>query len=79
MKTCRRWVNIHVWLAILNAVSLLFILQIVFEVIPVWECNFTDEKIDRINSFVVDLSLGVITSTFFYYLRNCSVNPVIAV
>ena len=68
MKTSRKWVNIHVWLAILNVVSLLFILQIVFEVIPVWECNLTNEKIDRINSFVVDLSLGVITSTFFYYL-----------
>ena len=68
MKITRKLTNIHIWLALVNVVSLIFILQIVFEVIPVWECDYTDEKIDRINSFVLDLSIGVITSTFFYYL-----------
>lgn len=56
------------WLILINAVSLFFILQIVFEVIPLWASSFTEEKAEKINSFVVDLSLGIITSTFFYYL-----------
>lgn len=58
----------HFWLILINAVSLFFILQIVFEVIPLLDSSFTEEKAERINSFVVDLSLGIITSTFFYYL-----------
>jgi hypothetical protein len=62
------WKNIHLWLVLLNVVSLFFILQIVFELIPLWDSNFTVEKVERINSFIVDLSLGIITSTFFYYL-----------
>ena len=64
----RKWYNIHFWLIILNAIAVIFILQIVFDVIPLWECDMSPEKIERINSFVVDLSLGIITSTFFYYL-----------
>ena len=60
--------NIHLWLIILNAIAWFFILQIVFGLIPYWECDLADDRIERINSFVVDLSLGVITSTIFYYL-----------
>lgn len=62
------WKNLHLWLMLINAASLFFILQIVFEVIPLWDSCFTEEKAEKINSFVVDLSLGIITSTFFYYL-----------
>lgn len=62
------WKNLHLWLILINAVSLFFILQIVFEVVPLWSSSFTEEKAEKINSFVVDLSLGIITSTFFYYL-----------
>lgn len=60
--------NIHIWLIILNAIALLFILQIVFGLIPCWECDWPSDKIGRVNSFVVDLAVGVFTSTFFYYL-----------
>lgn len=60
--------NIHIWLIILNAIALLFILQIVFGLIPCWECDWPSDKIERVNSFVVDLAVGVITSSFFYYL-----------
>lgn len=60
--------NIHLWLILLNVVSLFFIMQIVFGLLPLWECSLTDEKVERINSFIVDLSLGITTSTFFYYL-----------
>lgn len=63
-----RWNNVHIWLIILNVIAVVFILQIVFDVIPLWKCDMSPEKIERINSFVVDLSLGIITSTFFYYL-----------
>ena len=64
----RKWINIHFLLIILNVIAVIFILQIVFDVIPLWECDKSPEKIERINSFVVDIALGIITSTFFYYL-----------
>ena len=63
-----RWNNVHIWLIILNLMAVIIILQIVFNVIPLWECDMSPERIECINSFVVDLSLGIITSTFFYYL-----------
>lgn len=62
------WMNLHFWLILINVVSLFFILQLVFEIFPLWVCDFTEEKSNKVNSFIVDLSLGIITSTFFYYL-----------
>lgn len=60
--------NIHFWLVVMNAISVFLILQIVFGLFPVWECDWPSDKIERVNSFVVDLAVGVFTSTFFYYL-----------
>lgn len=39
-----------------------------FGLFPVWECDWHSDKIDSVNSLAVDLAIGVITSTFFYYL-----------
>lgn len=60
--------KIAIFLWIINLLSILFLLQIVFEVIPVFECNYTSSKITKINDFVKDMSIGIITSTFFYWL-----------
>ena len=59
---------LHVVLAVLNLVACFFILQIVFGLCPLISCGLSKERIDLINGFVVDMSVGVITSTFFYYL-----------
>ncbi len=59
---------LHQILIILNIISLLFLVQIVFNMIPSIDYNFPIEKIERINDLIVDLSIGVITSSFFYYL-----------
>lgn len=64
----RIFINIHFWLVVLNAISVFLILQIVFGLIPCWECDWPSDKIERVNSLVVDLAVGVIISTFFYYL-----------
>lgn len=68
MKRKTTFLNIHFWLVVLNAISVFLILQIVFGVFPCWECDWPSDKIERVNSLVVDLAVGVITSTFFYYL-----------
>lgn len=60
--------NLHIILAILNIVSIILLVQIVFGWIPSFECDYPVDKIDKINSLIVDLSIGVITSTFFYYI-----------
>jgi hypothetical protein len=60
--------KLHIILAILNIVSIILLIQIVFSWIPSFECDYPVDKIDRINSLSVDLSIGVITSTLFYYL-----------
>lgn len=60
--------KIHIILFVLNIVALLFILQIVFGLIPLIKCGLSPERVSLINSLTVDLSVGVITSTFFYYL-----------
>lgn len=60
--------ELHKVLILLNFISALFLLQIVFEWVPLISCNYSTERIANINSLVVDLSIGVITSSFFYYL-----------
>ena len=68
MKRKTIFLNIHLWLVVLNAISVFLILQIVFRVFSCWECDWPSDKLERVNSLVVDLAVGVITSTFFYYL-----------
>lgn len=46
----------------------LFILQIVFDAFPLFESKHPLIRVDKINSFVVDCSIGIITSTLFYIL-----------
>lgn len=60
--------RLHILLAVLNIVSIFFILQIVFNWFPTFSCNYSADKIEQINSLVIDLSIGVITSTLFYIL-----------
>lgn len=60
--------RLHILLAALNFVSIFFILQIIFNWFPTFSCNYPADKIEQINSLVIDLSIGVITSTLFYIL-----------
>ena len=60
--------KLHIILAILNIVSIILLIQIVFGWIPSFECDYPVDKIDKINSLIIDFSIGVITSTFFYYI-----------
>lgn len=63
-----RRIRMHVVLAVLNLVACFFILQIVFGLCPLISCDLSKERVDLINGFVVDMSVGILTSTFFYYL-----------
>lgn len=67
-KKVRQLNKIHIILFVLNMVALMFILQIVFGLIPLVKCGLSPERVSLINSMTVDLSIGVITSTLFYYL-----------
>ncbi|MBD9092131.1 MAG: hypothetical protein EGQ20_06355 [Bacteroides oleiciplenus] len=60
--------KLYVILVVLNTISLILLIQIVLGWIPSFECTYSIDKIDKINSLIVDLSIGVITSTFFYYI-----------
>lgn len=60
--------RLHIFLVALNIVSTFFILQIIFNWFPAFSCNYSPDKIEQINSLVIDLSIGVITSTLFYIL-----------
>ena len=60
--------KLHIILTALNIVSIILLFQIIFGLIPSFECDYPVDKIDKINSLIVDLSIGVITSTFFYYI-----------
>lgn len=62
----KNWLSFILWF--LNILSVFFILQIVFDVFPMFESKYSINKVDRINSLVVDVSIGVITSTLFYIL-----------
>ena len=58
----------HLSLIILNALSLLILLQVVFQVIPYFECDWPTDKIMRVNDMAKDFSITVISSTVFYLL-----------
>lgn len=60
--------RLHIVLLLLNSISLFFILQIVFNLFPLFASNLPVEKINNINSFIADISICIITSSFFYYL-----------
>ena len=56
----------HSILFIINILSIIIILQVVFEVIPCWKSDWPIDKVTRINDMVKDFSITVISSTFFY-------------
>lgn len=62
----RNWLGFILWF--LNILSIIFILQIVFDVFPLFESKYPLMKVNEINSLVVDSSIGIITSTLFYIL-----------
>ena len=55
-------------LLILNIMSLFLIAWIVFDALPLIPCEYSFDKIERINTLIVDLSIGVIISTVFYVI-----------
>lgn len=62
----RNWLSLILWL--LNILSIFFILQIVFDVFPLFESKHSLKDVDKINNLVVDSSIGIIISTLFYIL-----------
>lgn len=59
---------LHIVLFVLNIISFFFILQIVFGLIPLIDSDLSPQRITLINGLIVDLSIGIIISTLFYYL-----------
>jgi hypothetical protein len=60
--------TLHIILAALNVISIILLIQIVFGWIPSIESNYSIDQMDKINNLIVDLSIGVITSTLFYIM-----------
>ncbi len=60
--------HINLALAALNAVSILFILQISIGIVPLFQSSLSRDRAEKINMLVADLSQGVLVSTFFYFL-----------
>lgn len=60
--------KIHILLVFLNIISIFFLLQIVFDLFPIIECDYSTNKIEKINNLVISLSIAIITSTLFYIL-----------
>ena len=58
----------HSILLVINILSLIILLQVVFQVIPYWECDWSTDKIARVNDMAKDFSITVISSTIFYLL-----------
>ena len=58
----------HISLIILNAFSLIILLQVVFQALPCWDCDWPTDKITRVNDMAKDFSITVISSTIFYFL-----------
>lgn len=58
----------YIALILVNALSIIILLQVVFEVIPYWDCDWTTDKISRVNDMAKDFSITVISSTLFYVL-----------
>lgn len=59
---------LHFTLAVINILSILILLQVVFQAIPYWECDWPADKIMRVNDMAKDFSITVISSTIFYLL-----------
>jgi hypothetical protein len=57
--------QINVALAVLNAASIIFLLQINVGIIPLFQSGFSRDRAEKINMLVADLSQGVLVSTFF--------------
>jgi hypothetical protein len=60
--------QINLALAALNAVSILFLLQINIGIVPLFQSSLSRDRAEKINMLVADLSQGVLVSTFFYIL-----------
>ena len=58
----------HFTLIIINIFSVIILLQVVFQTIPYWECDWPTDKITRVNDMAKDFSITVISSTIFYLL-----------
>lgn len=58
----------HVFLIVACFISMAVIFAVVFGWFPLIPINADAERVDKINAFAVDASLGVLTSILFYYL-----------
>lgn len=58
----------HLSLSVLNLLSIIILLQVVFQAIPYIECDWPADKITRVNDMAKDFSITVISSTIFYLL-----------
>ena len=58
----------HSILLVINLLSIIILLQVVFQAIPYWECDWPTDKITRVNDMAKDFSITVISSTIFYLL-----------
>lgn len=58
----------HSILLVINLLSIIILLQVVFQAIPYWECDWPTDKITRVNDMAKDFSITVISSTVFYLL-----------
>lgn len=59
---------LHIILLILNIVSLVVLSMLIFGCPERLPCDYSEDTIVMINDVAKDLSIAVITSTFFYYL-----------
>lgn len=59
---------LHIVLLIVSLVSLWIVGIVIFGWFPAIECNLTQERIELINGFSVDISLTILGSVLFYYL-----------
>lgn len=57
----------HTPLVILNVFALVIILQVVFQALPYWDCDWTADKISHVNDLAKDFGVTVISSTIFYF------------
>lgn len=60
--------QLNLALAALNAVSILFLLQINIGIVPLFQSSLPRDRAEKINMLVADLSQGVLVSTLFYFL-----------
>lgn len=58
----------HAFLVVACIISMAVICAVVLGLFPLIPINADDERVSMINAFVVDASLGVLSSILFYYL-----------